>query len=257
MTDKKIVLNFINRNYAVQLSDKFIIYDKVDKNMISVESFYVEIGIILGDFGKGENNTINIVRNWFSEQKALLVKDLDSFMKKTDLTKGFEIVSKKIFKKFSDTTKYNKGFVLEYFSDYYNETILIPKLELHVEYLRNIQTNKLSFDKTIADFENQLKFEGFKQQEFVREYLLKWYKDTVIDEKIDDLFSQLVITLGSRNWKVTWVGHGELNRPKIESIFGNQSPSIYSYIMKRYDEWYDTAISIAAEKLISENFGGF
>jgi hypothetical protein len=257
MTDKKIILNFINRNYTVQLSDKFIIYDKVDKAMVSVESFYLEISIILGDFGKGENNTLNIVRNWFTEQKALLVKDLDSFIKKIDLTKGFNIVSEKIFKKFSDSTKYNKGFVLEYFSEYYNETILKPKLELHVEYLKNIQTDKLSFDKTIEDFENKLNFEGFKQQEFAREYLLKWYKDTVIDEKIDDLLSQLIITLGPRNWKVIWIGHGELNRPKIESIFGSQSPSIYSYIIKRYDEWYDSAIQIAAENLISKNFGGF
>jgi hypothetical protein len=86
---------------------------------------------------------------------------------------------------------------------------------------------------------------------------LKWYKDTVIDEKIDDLLSQLIITLGPRNWKVIWIGHGELNRPKIESIFGSQSPSIYSYIIKRYDEWYDSAIQIAAENLISKNFGGF
>jgi hypothetical protein len=93
--------------------------------------------------------------------------------------------------------------------------------------------------------------------DIAREYLLKWYKDTVIDEKIDDLLSQLIITLGPRNWKVIWIGHGELNRPKIESIFGSQSPSIYSYIIKRYDEWYDSAIQIAAENLISKNFGGF
>jgi len=257
MTDKKIILNFIERNYAVQLSDVFKVYDKVENNIISVEGFYTEIKIILGDFGEEEDNVINIVKNWVSDKKEQLVKDLDSFVKKIDLTKGFEHISKLMFKKFSDELKYNKGFMLEYASDYYNESVLIPKLQTHVKYLKNIDKNKLSYDKTISDFEHEIRFEGFKQQEFVREYLLKWYKDTVIDEKIDDLLSELVITLGPRSWKVTWIGHGELNRPKIESLFGLQSPSIYEYIMKRYDQWYETAVEIASEKLISKNFSNY
>jgi hypothetical protein len=257
MTDKKIIINFIKRNYTVQLSDKFVIYDKVDKNIISLESFYHEVSIILGDFGKGEDNVIMIVRNWVTEQKGLLVKDLDDFVKRMDMSKGFNEISKKLLKKYSDSRKYNKGFVLEYVSDYYNEKVLLPKLKLHVEYLKNIDKNRLSYDKTISDFENELKFEGFKQQEFVREYLLNWYKDTVIDEKMDELLSELVVTLGPRSWKVTWIGHGELNRPKLETVFGNQSPSIYEYIMKRYDQWYEVAIEKACEKLISKNYRGF
>ena len=257
MTDKKIIINFIKRNYTVQLSDKFVIYDKVDNNIISLESFYHEISIILGDFGRGEDNVITIVKNWVKEQKALLVKDLDDFVKSINLSKGFNEVSKKLLAKYSDSTKYNKGFVLEYASDYYNEKVLLPKLKLHVEYLKKIDKNKLSYDKTISDFENEMKFEGFKQQEFVREYLLNWYKDSVIDEKMNDLLSQLVVTLGPRSWRVTWIGHGELNRPKLETVFGSQSPSIYEYIMKKYDQWYEVAIEKACEKLMSKNYGGF
>lgn len=257
ITDKKIIVNFIERNYTVQLSETFKVYDKVENNTLTVEGFYEEVKIILGDFGKEENNVINIVRNWLSDKKAQLVKDLDSFVRKMDLTKGFEHISKLMLKKFSDDYKYNKAFMLEYASEYYNEKVLVPKLQIHIEYLKNIDKNRLSYDKTISDFESEMKFEGFKQQEFVREYLLKWYKDTVIDEKIDDLLNQLVITLGPRSWKVTWIGHGELNRPKIESVFGNQSPSIYEYIMKKYDQWYETAVEFAAERLITKNFGGF
>jgi DNA-dependent RNA polymerase auxiliary subunit epsilon len=257
MTDKKIILNFVNRNYTVQLSDKFLIYDKIDHNMLSMESFYSQMVVILGDFGKGDNNAIEIVRKWVTEQKGFLVKDLHSFVKSVDLSKGFEYISEKMLKKYSDNFTYNKGFMLEYASEYYNERIILPKLKKHVEYLKNLDSNKLTYDKTISDFETQMKFEGFKQQEFVREYLLKWYKDTIIDEKIDDLLSQLIVTLGPRNWKVTWIGHGELNRPKIESIFGSQSPSIYEYIMDRYDLWYDRAVEKAVEKLVTSNYGGF
>jgi hypothetical protein len=257
MTDKKIVLNFVNTNYTVQLSDKFLIYDKVDHNMVSMESFYSQMVVILGDFGKGDNNALEIVRKWVAKQKEFLVEDLHSFIKSVDLTKGFEHISEKMLKKYSDNFTYNKGFMLEYASEYYNERVILPKLKKHVEYLKNLDSDKLSYDKTISDFETQMKFEGFKQQEFVREYLLKWYKDTIIDDKMDDLLSQLVITLGPRSWKVTWIGHGELNRPKLEHVFGNQSPSIYDYILKKYDQWYDTAVEIAAEKLISKNFGGF
>jgi hypothetical protein len=118
MTDKKIIVNFIERNYTVQLSETFKVYDKVENNTLTVEGFYEEVKIILGDFGKEENNVINIVRNWLSDKKAQLVKDLDSFVRKMDLTKGFEHISKLMLKKFSDDFKYNKAFILEYASEY-------------------------------------------------------------------------------------------------------------------------------------------
>lgn len=257
MTDKKIITNFINRNYVIQLSDQFKVFDKVENNTLSIDSFHSELRVILGDFGGGENSTYNIVNAWIADQKATLVKDLDDFVKKQDLRKGFVKISESVLKKFADTQKYNKGFVLEYLSDYYNQAILLPKLEKHIEYLKMVDSERLSFDKAISDFETELKFEGFQQREFANEYLMTWYKDTVIDEKINDLFSQLVVTLGPRNWKVTWIGHGELTRPKIESIFGSQSPSIYEYIMKRYDVWYDGAVERASERLMNNNPSNF
>lgn len=253
MTDKKIITNFVNRNYVVQLSDQFKIYDKVEKKTLSIDAFHSELRLILGDFGGGEHSTYNIVNEWIANQKARLVKDLDDFVKKQILNKGFVKISESVLKQFADTQKYNRGFVLEYLSDYYNQAVLLPKLEKHIQYLKKVDSDRLSFDKAITDFENELKFEGFQQREYANEYLLTWYKDTVIDEKINDLFSQLVVTLGPRNWKVTWIGHGELTRPKIESIFGSQSPSIYEYIMKRYDVWYDGAVERASERLMSKN----
>jgi len=257
MTDKKIILKFITRNYTVQLSDSFKIYDKVENNTLSIDSFHSELRVILGNFGGGEHSTYNVVSDWISEQKATLVKDLDSFVKKQDLKEGFVKISETVLKKFADSQKYNRGFVLEYLSDYYNQAVLLPKLEKHIKYLKMVDTDRLSFDKAISDFETELKFEGFQQREFANEYLITWYKDTVIDEKIDNLFSQLVVTLGPRNWRVTWIGHGELTRPKIESLFGSQSPSIYEYIMKRYDIWYDTAIEKASERLMNNNPSDF
>ena len=253
MTDKKIITNFITRNYVVQLSESFKVFDKVENNTLSIDSFHNEIRTILGDFGSGEQTTYHIVSNWISEQKASLVKDLDVFVKRQDVKKGFVKISESLLKRFNDNQKYSKSFLLEYLSDYYNQTVLLPKLEKHIQYLKMVEADRLSYDKTIDDFENELKFEGFQQKVFASEYLLKWYKDTIIDKKIDDLFNELVITLGPRNWKVTWIGHGELTRPKIESIFGSQSPSIYQYIMKRYGVWYDAAVERAAERLINKN----
>jgi hypothetical protein len=257
MTDKKIIINFIKRNYVVQLSEHFKIYDKPENKTLSIDGFHSEIRVILGDFGGGVNSTYNVVNDWLNNEKAKLVKDLDDFVKKQNTNNGFVKISELVLKKFSDSDKYNKAFVLEYLSDYYNNTVLLPKLEKHIEYLKMVDSDRLTYDKTIADFEKKLEFEGFKQREFANNYLLNWYKDTIIDEKINDLLSQLVVTLGPRNWKVTWIGHGELTRPKIESVFGNQSPSIYEYIMKRYDVWYDSAVEKASDRLISSNYGGF
>lgn len=257
MTDERLITNFIEKNYSVQLSTNFKIYDKVFNITMDFNNFYEEIEIIIGKFGKNENSVKNIVKSWVNNKKRNLVRDLDDFVKKLDLTKGFDKACEVLLIKFGNEWIYDRGFMINYLSDYYNETILLPKLLLHIEYLKNIDVNLLSFDKTISDFEKEMTFEGFKQREFVREFLINWYKDSVIDEKLNDLFSQLVVTLGPRNWKVTWIGHGELTRPKLESIFGSQSPSIYEYIKGRYDVWFDNAIEKAAEKLISKNYGGF
>jgi hypothetical protein len=105
--------------------------------------------VILGDFGKGNNNVIEIVRKWVAEQKELLVKYLHSFIKSVDLTKGFNHISEKMLTKYSDDFTYNKSFMLEYASEFYNERVILPKLKKHVEYLKNIYKDKLTYDKTI------------------------------------------------------------------------------------------------------------
>lgn len=51
MTDKKIIINFIKRNYVVQLSEHFKIYDKPENKTLSIDGFHSEIRVILGDFG--------------------------------------------------------------------------------------------------------------------------------------------------------------------------------------------------------------
>jgi len=53
MTDKKIITNFINRNYTIQLSDQFKVFDKVEHNTLLIDSFHSELSVIFGDFGGG------------------------------------------------------------------------------------------------------------------------------------------------------------------------------------------------------------
>lgn len=99
------------------------------------------------------NSTYNVVNDWLNNEKAKLVKDLDDFVKKQNTNKGFVKISESVLKKFSNSEKYNKAFVLEYLSDYYNNTVLLPKLEKHIEYLKMVDSDRLTYDKTIADFE--------------------------------------------------------------------------------------------------------
>ena len=77
--------------------------------------------------------------------------------------------------------------------------------------------------------------------------LNEWYHERFIREKLDDFFNELVITLGPNNWRVTWIGHGELTKDKI-LYYLREDKYHLSYITQRYDEWYSNAIIEASER---------
>ncbi len=88
---------------------------------------------------------------------------------------------------------------------------------------------------------------------FAKQYLNNWYAESIIGEKIKDLLSQLVLTLGQRNWVVTWIGHGPFSKRRLLETFINESSYHHDYILNMYDKWYEDAVIEASEKAMTRH----
>ena len=104
---------------------------------------------------------------------------------------------------------------------------MLPKLE---KYTREFNAD-FGSAKMLDDFQDEFILEHFKIISFAKEYLNNWYAESIIGDKIRDLFSQLVLTLGARNWVVTWVGHGPFSKKRLLEKFINESAYHHDYIL--------------------------
>jgi hypothetical protein len=249
MVENEFILNFIEKNYILKLDNGFLFYDIVDKKNLSNKEFFSEIEIIFTN-SETKQKIFNLVNFWASERKAKLVKDLDQYIKSMDLSLGFIKLINKLKKKFYGS--YSESFLIDYFNDYYNKTVIEPELKTLLGEFNNI-SKKNGFEKILGKFDLKLNFESELQKQFITDYLIKFYKSDILEEKLNDFFNNLIVTLGPRNWRITLIGSGELTRNKLEEIFGDEPQTIYDYIYERFDEWYYNAVERATILAINRN----
>lgn len=103
-------------------------------------------------------------------------------------------------------------------------------------------------------FKYRLQLDGVDMMEYIHRYLNDWYLNNKLYDKVDYFLSQLVITLGSSNWVVTWVGHGVFTKEKILNYFTNEDKYHEEYIMHRYNEWYEQAVIDKSEKIMKNTY---
>jgi hypothetical protein len=125
--------------------------------------------------------------------------------------------------------------------------------------LKNIQEKFRPEDGSnvlVNSISERITFETYTIYQYALKELNEWYANTVITDKMNDFLNQLVITLGTRNWVVTWVGHGPLSREKILSQFKEENEYHHKFIVDMYDEWYEIAVIDASERtLLRNNYG--
>jgi len=249
MTDEILILNFLEKNYQVK-SDKqgYIIYDKSDDKTMVPNDFKRHYLKIFSDFqiGDGESS-MTIFYTWYSHKKRILTQKLyDLFDKEDDGTLKSQLLLNKIIK-VCDTDYvllYHHDFITNIFIDYYKDKYMLPKL---LKYVENFNID-FGSAKLLDDFQDEFILEHFKVIAFAKEYLNNWYSETVIGDKIKDLLSQLVLTLGSRNWVVTWIGHGPFSKKRLLEKFINESAYHHDFILNMYDKWYEDAVIEASER---------
>lgn len=253
MTDEKLIVDYLERNYTLKASEySFVFFDKINKDEIIPDIFANTIFLkVFGDFKTDDSNkSLNILNEWYHIKKRTLTEKLYSIF---DKTINKEDKSKKTLEKIlkkCEGLEYGKTFITNLFLEDYKDKILIPILD---NYKLNIN-DKSGSSAMINDLETMLIGEEFKLIEFSKEYLNKWYSETIIGEKVKDFLSQLVITLGSRNWVVTWIGHGPLSKNKLLNQFSNENEVVSELIIHMYDKWYEEKIIETSEKAMVKEF---
>ena len=127
----------------------------------------------------------------------------------------------------------------------YYQAMMAEKID---EYLKGLDGIVVaSSNELIANSPLNIDIEDDKIKQINLHVLNEWYSGKFIREKLDKFFPELVITLGPRNWRVTWIGHGELTKDKLLDYLQEDEYHL-SYITQQYDKWYEDAIIEASER---------
>jgi hypothetical protein len=259
MNDKELVEKFLDRNYILVADDTYFSLKEIDTNRkVNLQKFKSEILLkIFGDFIGEHGSCLDIFNVWFNIKSEILVKKLHDYVEEQDFSMGSVKLLNLCLKKFSNDKKslimkhdgYNTTFIKNYIENKYKEKILIPLLKKHLEEFKGTDGSRF----LINSFHQNLKFETFKLQEYCVKYLNDWYCESILGNKLKTFLRELVITLGPRNWIVTWIGHGPLNRQTLLNRFPEESEEHHVYILKMFDEWYEKEVMDTSERLLNRN----
>lgn len=256
MTDEKFINKFLEKTYYVKIDGVSInVCEKDSHNSFSWDVFMIyHFSTIFGNYKvDSERTSTDVVSYWFKQKQITLLNDLIKELDKINLEMGVKIgaadLLKSLLTKFKRKHTYSENFIITQFHQYYNEKILLPRL---IEYIDSYKEG--IFSKEFHDnFKNKLNLDTIKQHEYAKDFLYNWYSDQVIGDKVRDLFSEFVITMGPRNWIVTWIGQGILDKNKLLKYFKNESEEILEYIVTAYDKWYEEAVITASERIMFNN----
>lgn len=242
-TEEEYIKEYLTRSYEViTMASSFGISDKIGKKNFTLDNFKKEIEHIL------MSASFPIIDVWYNIETKNLVKDLDTHIKSIDFSRDNSLVILNNLIRYFDLSektkgKYNVGFIKNYFYEYHKTTNIDPKLNGYIKDIKN--SNEI-----INIVAKDLEYEPSYIRDYVLNYLNEWYCQSILGENIKNLFRQFVVTLGPQNWKVTWVGHGEVTREKIKQHFENESEEILKVVFKKYSDWYQEEITDSCERML-------
>jgi hypothetical protein len=258
MTDEKLITEFLEKNYTVKTSKSSFVITEVDSyKEISPRDFVLVYRKIFGEFVSpdidGTVNSIEYFQRWFNAKKRILTHVLTDYLEKASGSDGSMIMLNETLNHFTSARKqlYHEEFITNFFNDFYKEKYIIPTLNELISLYKEGDSSK----SLIESLQSRIDYETDYQQKFATNWLNEWYSNTVIGDKLNDFFSQLIVTLGSKNWVVTWIGHGPLSQTKMLSNFAGESDFHTKYILSSYDKWYEEAVIEASERLVKKGWG--
>ncbi len=253
MTDEILIHKHLEKNYKVTTSTSdFAVLDILDDNSMSPHDFVKRFQTIFGEFTSVDNETsTQIFYRWFNIKKREIAKELMDYFDNMDGSRGSGMHLYACLAHFKGNEKFGEAFVTNNFNAYYNEKFIMPKVTEYVKQVNVEKGSKLMVDEFITSLE----YEGFVQKDKALQALNDWYSEKVIGDKVKNFLGELVMTLGKRNWQVTWIGHGPITKRQFLDRFKDESDFHHEFILRMYDDWYDTKVIDASERMMNRQSG--
>jgi hypothetical protein len=182
--------------------------------------------------------------------KDKYLKDkIDEHLNSLDYTKGSKRLVEEIKKHFDDDIDEFNNDINKAFDRRYDEFILneIDK------YLTNIDKD-ITIDELIKKFQFDVEAETEIHRHQIIKLLKDWYHINILNDKLLPFFNELIVTMGSTNWLVTWIGHGRLTEDKMLNHFKDEETYSKNYIRQRYEDWYSEKIIEISDKYMKNGW---
>lgn len=263
MSDEKFILDYLNAHYDVVYSDRhpmggFFIGDKETEKVIgNISTFTQHFKMIFSNYRiSGSLTSVGLMHLWFDERKNLKIRSLDVYINKVINKTNSNRLVINATKKFGNPKKFfdylGANIVKKHVNEVYFERIIRPDLDLVIEKYQNLKyiTSQHLYDEVMKEKSG----ENEHIKGFTREFIGKWYCDNFLDDKLNDLYSQLVITMGRTNWVVTWIGHGKMDVYRFLEQFRGEIPNVVAVVKSRYEQWYLDTVTEATERIMNQPF---
>jgi len=210
MTDEKLILDYLEENYEVELGYKY--YTIIDKSTKLEYSFtrafntgFTNIFISLfGEFYIDDDKTsIDLLESWYDKKCYKLTKGLDEFFETYDGTLGSDIIIDNVKSEFKNIGN-NGSFYNDRFVKHYYEKWLSPSLDKYLESLDMSIGSVACLEKVLDNYSSDMKYGFFKGKiikDFNNHYSMFFFasindyisnnKGNVLDELLDGIKDRL------------------------------------------------------------------
>jgi len=193
----------------------------------------------------GDNKSGQIIAAWFDEETSKLSKKLIAYLDTLEEDTGSQAMCNDMLIRFADEESISDDTIVIFLESYYKEKFLPKYIE---KLLKDFDPKTIDIEEMKAFKLGIFKLHTEKIANHCMDNLYDWYSKNILNDKLIDLFSQFVLTLGKTDWKVTWIGHGPVTKEKILDHFRDEDDFHNEYILKRYDEWYENEVAEAGER---------
>jgi hypothetical protein len=195
-----------------------------------------------------EMNTSFLSKEFIKDYKTRwLEPSLNKYLESMDMGLGSIISLEKILSDYEGDVKLFNQYIIDTFNNHYDRHLSV----IVVEYL-----SKFSEDTTLQEFldgfEPRLNTETELHRYGSSKLIKDWYRVNILDDKLIPLFREFVITMGDKDWKVTWIGHGPLTEEKLLSQFQDEKKYNREYILQRYEDWFAEEVIDASERYLKK-----
>lgn len=195
-----------------------------------------------------EMNVTFLHRQFTNDYKPRwLEPSLDKYLESLDMSLGSVVSLEKILSDYKGDTELFNQVIVDRFNNHYDRHLSV----LVMEYVSKFG-EEATLQEFLDGFEPRLTTETELHRHGSTRLIKDWYRVNILDDKLIPLFREFVITMGAKDWIVTWVGHGPLTEEKLLSQFTDEHRYNKDYILQRYEDWFAEEVIDASERYLKK-----